>query len=546
MSSAPGGRFALRSATLSISAGLLLGASWLAVALGFLSEIRSADATRSLADRIHIDLLECRRREKDFLLRSLNDPDFHAQGSTPYLQLHQEALSRLGRSSEELRTQLAGEESATVTGLLDRKQQYERAFEALVAAYRRIGFKTWGIEGRLHDGFRSLESKIEASGRPALQRDLLLLRLAESEFLLLGEELGLSTIQKRIDRLRESIRQLPAETGAPLQELLDRHLQNLAEYRAAILEIGLNENLGLQGKFRTAAHDIDPIVSTLVDRAGRRYRSALGSLVAGLGVASLLLTALLSATFFLTRAAQVRSRNLSETAAALSRSNDELQQFAYVASHDLQEPLRAVAGCVGLLQKRCEGTLDARSQELIAHTIDGAVRMQTLVDDLLTLSRVDGAPRPAADVDSGKVLQAALENLGAAIRESGASITHDPLPAVAIDPTQLLQVFQNLLGNAIKFRGPQPPAIHVGARREDKQWRFSVRDNGIGIEPQYFERIFRVFQRLHSRRDYPGSGIGLAICRKILLRLGGRIWLESELNKGTTFFFTVPDRTDVP
>jgi signal transduction histidine kinase len=544
MSPAHGGRSALRTATLSIAAGLLLGAGWLAVSLGFLSELRRAAETRSLADRIHIDLLECRRREKDFLLRSLSDPAFHAQGSTSYLQLHQEALHRLARESEDLRARVPEEESAQVSRLLAHREAYESAFGALVSAYRRLGFKTWGIQGRLHEGFRDLEAAAGAAGRPALERELLLLKIAELDFLLLGEEFSLSMLQKRVDQLRESFRQAPALEARGIQERLDRYLKDLSDYRAAAQEVGSNENLGLQGKLRAAAHEFEPIVAQVVEQAGREYRSASRRLIVGLGVASLLLAGLLSTTFFLTRTAQGRSRDLSQTAAALSRSNDELQQFAYVASHDLQEPLRAVAGCVQLLQQRCEGKLDDRARELIAHTIDGAVRMQTLIDDLLTLSRVDAAPRPAVDADSEKVLQAALENLQAAIRDSGARITHDPLPAVAMDPTQLLQVFQNLLGNAIKFRGPQAPAIHVGAQREEKAWRFSVRDNGIGIEPQYFERIFRVFQRLHSRRDYPGSGIGLAICRKILLRHGGTIWLESQVNQGTTFYFTVPYRTD--
>jgi signal transduction histidine kinase len=544
MNPGAGGRSAPGSAALSILAGLFLGAGWLGISLGFLSQARSADAIRSLSDRIHIDLLECRRREKDFLLRSLNDPAFHTQGTTQYLVLHQEALKRLTRASEELLTLVPAEEATGVRNLLERRRVYEDSFRALVAAYRRLGFKSWGIEGRLHEGFRELEAAADASGRQPLQRDLLLLKLAESDFLALGEEFALATLQKRVDQFRESIRQSSPKSAA-LGERLDRYLKDVGDYRAAAQEIGLNENLGLQGTFRAAAHDIEPIVTQLVDRAGRQYRSALGRLVAGLAVASLLLTALLATTFFLTRAAQIRSRHLSDTAAALSRSNDELQQFAYVASHDLQEPLRAIAGCVQLLQQRCEGRLDERGTELIGHTIDGVVRMQALIDDLLTLSRVGSASIPAADTDAGPVLRAALENLSAAIRESGATITHDPLPSVPMEPTQMLQVFQNLLGNAIKFRGRQPPKIHVGAVREEKRWRFSVSDNGIGIEPQYFEKIFRVFQRLHTRRDYPGSGIGLAICRKILVRHGGLIWLESELNRGTTFFFTVPDRAEL-
>lgn len=232
---------------------------------------------------------------------------------------------------------------------------------------------------------------------------------------------------------------------------------------------------------------------------------------------------------------------LKQANSELARSNAELQEFAYVASHDLQEPLRAVAGCVQLLQRRLQGQLDPKDEELITHTVEGTFRMQTLIEDLLELSRVVTHARPLAAAESEKVLQEVLANLAVAIRESGATVTHDALPTLIVDSTQLLQLFQNLLSNAIKFRGTEPPKIHVSAAREDGAWRFSVKDNGIGIEPKYFERIFRVFQRLHTRREFEGNGIGLAVCKKIVERRGGRIGLESEVGRGSTFFFTVPD-----
>jgi len=232
---------------------------------------------------------------------------------------------------------------------------------------------------------------------------------------------------------------------------------------------------------------------------------------------------------------------LKQANTELARSNAELQEFAYVASHDLQEPLRAVAGCVELLQERVHGLLDAKGEELITHTVEGTFRMQTLIEDLLALSRVVTRARPASATDSGKVLQEVLANLAAAIRESGAEVTHGVLPTLTVDSTQLLQLFQNLLSNAIKFRGTEPPRVHVSATREAGGWRFSVKDNGIGIEPQYFERIFRIFQRLHTRREYEGNGIGLAVCKKIVERHGGRIGLESAVGRGSTFSFTIPD-----
>ena len=232
---------------------------------------------------------------------------------------------------------------------------------------------------------------------------------------------------------------------------------------------------------------------------------------------------------------------LKQANAELARSNAELQEFAYVASHDLQEPLRAVAGCVELLQRRLQGQLDAKGEELITHTVEGTFRMQTLIEDLLALSRVVTRAGPVAATDSDKVLKEALANLAVSIRESGAEVTHGVLPTLTVDSTQLLQLFQNLISNAIKFRGKEPPKVYVSTAREEGAWRFSVKDNGIGIEPQYFERIFRIFQRLHTRREYQGNGIGLAVCKKIVERHGGRIGLESEIGRGSTFYFTVPD-----
>ncbi len=234
---------------------------------------------------------------------------------------------------------------------------------------------------------------------------------------------------------------------------------------------------------------------------------------------------------------------LARQAQELERSNAELQEFAYVASHDLQEPLRAVAGCVEILRRRYQGTLDARADEIIRHAVDGSARMQNLINDLLAYSRVGSRDQPFELADSNAALRSALANLEVAITESGTAVTHDQLPKIVADQAQLAQLFQNLIGNAIKFHGSHAPVIHIGVERKKDEWRFSVSDNGIGIEPQYLERIFHIFQRLHGRAAYPGTGIGLAICKRIVERHGGRIWGESQPGEGSTFHFTFPIRT---
>ncbi|MCX5643338.1 MAG: ATP-binding protein [Phycisphaerae bacterium] len=230
----------------------------------------------------------------------------------------------------------------------------------------------------------------------------------------------------------------------------------------------------------------------------------------------------------------------------LARSNRDLEQFAYVASHDLQEPLRAVGGFVGLLQQRYQGKLDEKADGYIHSAVDGVTRMQTLIGDLLSYSRVGTQGKAMEPTDTRESLNEALTNLHASIEESGAVIQVDPMPIIPADALQLTQLYQNLIANAIKFRSDRPPEIHVGARREQDAWLFWVRDNGIGIDAQYAERIFLIFQRLHTRKMYPGTGIGLAICKRIVERHGGSIWVESQPGQGSTFYFTLPDKGEHP
>ncbi|MDI6719607.1 MAG: PAS domain S-box protein [Methanomicrobiales archaeon] len=232
---------------------------------------------------------------------------------------------------------------------------------------------------------------------------------------------------------------------------------------------------------------------------------------------------------------------MKQYAAELRRSNEDLERFAYAASHDLQQPLRTITSYSRLLARRYRGKLDADADEFIGFIEQGGRRMQALITDLLEYSRVSTRARPLEPIPAGKPLEEALENLRFPIGESGAEISSSPLPTVLADPHQLRQVFQNLIENAIKFRrAEERPRVRIAAEREGTMWRFSVSDNGIGIEPQYFDRIFVVFQRLHGQDRYEGTGIGLALCRRIVERHGGRIWVESEPGKGSTFHFTLP------
>ena len=224
----------------------------------------------------------------------------------------------------------------------------------------------------------------------------------------------------------------------------------------------------------------------------------------------------------------------------LARSNEELEQFAYISSHDLQEPLRMITSYLQLLQKRYQGQLDDKADKYIHFAVDGASRMQNLIKDLLDYSRVGTENKEPGSIDCEFILNKVVSDIKAVIKENNATVSHDTLPEVMADSIQIVQVFQNLILNGIKFHGEQAPKIHIAAEKKTNEWIFSVQDNGIGIDPQYSERIFEIFKRLNSRERYPGTGIGLAICKKIVERYGGRIWVESELGKGSTFYFTLP------
>lgn len=229
---------------------------------------------------------------------------------------------------------------------------------------------------------------------------------------------------------------------------------------------------------------------------------------------------------------------------ALERSNIELQRFAYVASHDLQTPMRSVASFVGLLQSTYAEKLDAQANDWIQRTVESITLLQTLIRDLLEYSQVDAEVRPFKPLPFREVFDHAVSLLDASIREAGAEVSCDDLPVVTGDRSQLVQLMLNLIGNGFKYRGADSPRVHVSVERTDSEWTFAVRDNGIGIAPRHHERIFEIFKRLHNQREYPGTGIGLAVCRRVVHRHGGRIWVESDAGRGSVFYFTISQGTE--
>jgi signal transduction histidine kinase len=396
-----------------------------------------------------------------------------------------------------------------------------------------------------------------------VQVALLEMESVQRGYLITGEEPYLAPYEGERQALAAAMKDLGRFDDVPMRLTVQKQpIAGLIAEKVAELDqtVQLRRDFGPAPAVRLLETDVGRRIMTVLHDELNETRRQVDSLVAaqearstlqayvtvGLVSAGLLLSGVLAATSvgFLRQEIGAREKvegALREREAALARSNAELEQFAHVASHDLQEPLRMVSSYTQLLRLRYVGKLGADADEFIAYAVDGTKRMQALINDLLNLSRVGSGANPMEPVNLGVALDDTLKDLEMRIKDCGAIVTHDPLPTVRADPVQMRQLLLNLIGNGMKFRSPERTStVDVSAAREGPEWLIRVRDNGIGIEGQYFKNVFQIFKRLHNTESYPGTGIGLAVCQKIVERHGGRIWIESAFGQGSTFLFTLP------
>lgn len=372
---------------------------------------------------------------------------------------------------------------------------------------------------------KQMSKRRNSSAKPALRTGEI--NQSKELFRILFHRSPIGTYLVQNGHFRLANRQLAYILGYEEHELIGKSSLGfvLAEDRDAVREnavrmLKAERSRGYEFRIVTKQAKIKWVMETVAPVYYKRKRATLGSLVD------------------VTERKQVEER-LKQTTLEIQRSNTELEQFAYVISHDLQEPLRMVSSYTQLLANRYSNKLDADADEFIAYAVDGAKRMQTLLHDLLEYSRIGTRGKPFSLVNCQHIVEQAMANLKIAIEESGASVNYDVLPTVMGDEGQLVRLFQNLIGNAIKFRREEPPHVHISAQRRDSVVTFSVKDNGIGINPQHSQNIFEIFRRLHTREEYPGTGMGLAICKKIVERHGGQISVQSQPGQGSTFHFSV-------
>jgi len=400
------------------------------------------------------------------------------------------------------------------------------------------------------------------------------IEVSEREFILSGDQKRLEQFKQGRPEIEKQIAELKLLTGDNHRQrdsfdLLDPLIPQKFEEMQKAVEIRETEGVAaasaiiLSDKGDRATDNIKTVVDRLMAEEERLLKERTGDQSKNFRRTMIVFVAMLFVNIFLVlalfmlirrdaserRREEERIRHLNadlerrveQRTEALRRSNEDLQQFAYVASHDLQEPLRMVASYTELLKRRYHGKLDSDADQFIDYAVDGVKRMTTLIRDLLAYSRAGETPNEKLkEVNPEDTLDTVLQNLKITIGDVGATITHDQLPLIEFDPIRLTQLFQNLLANAIKYRGERTPAVHVSARTDGAETIFSIADNGIGIDPKYSEQIFGIFKRLHGR-EYEGTGIGLAMCKKIVERQGGRIWVESKPGEGSTFSFSIPN-----